>query len=155
MTWISEARSDTFWKRLRIQAIVILAGRLFFGVSWPRDWGGLAVFTVAGVVCFTLLGVALSHFIPNPESAPAYVNAVFLPQILIAGVFYDVDGAPQAIRDIAEVLPLKHLVDGLSGAMVRGEGVGDHLTALIVLALWTLAGLVPAIRGFSWEARRS
>ncbi len=31
------------------------------------------------MICFALLGVALSHAIPNPESAPAYVNAVFLP----------------------------------------------------------------------------
>ena len=71
--------------------IVIVAGKFVFGVDWPRDWGALAVFAVAGVVCFTLLGVALAHAIPNPESAPAYVNAVFLPQILIAGVFYDAE----------------------------------------------------------------
>ena len=49
------------------------------------------MFVFAGVICFALLGVALSHAIPNPESAPAYVNAVFLPQILIAGVFYDAE----------------------------------------------------------------
>ena len=88
----------------------------------------LAVFAVAGVVCFTLLGVALAHAIPNPESAPAYVNAVFLPQILIAGVFYDADDAPAMIRDIAQALPLTHLVDGLSGAMIDGEGVGANVT---------------------------
>ena len=76
-------------------ALVILAGRFLFGLSWPKDWGSMAVFAVTGVVCFAFLGVALSHFIPNPESAPAYVNAIFLPQILIAGVFYDADNAPR------------------------------------------------------------
>ena len=39
----------------------------------------LVVFVVAGVVCFASLGVAFSHAIPNFESPPAYVNAVFLP----------------------------------------------------------------------------
>jgi ABC-2 type transport system permease protein len=81
------------------------------------------------------------------------VNAVFLPQILIAGVFYDDEDAPRVIRDIAEVLPLKHLIDGLSGAMVHGEGVGDHLTALLVLGIWAVFGAIFAVRGFSWEAR--
>jgi len=135
-------------------AIVIVAGNLAFGVAWPGDWPALLAFAAAGVVCFASLGVALSHAIPNSESAPAYVNAVFLPMLMIAGVFYDEENAPAVLRDVAEVLPLKHLVDGLSGAMVRGEGVGMHADALLVLAAWTAAGLVLAIRGFSWEARR-
>jgi ABC-2 type transport system permease protein len=112
------------------------------------------VFAVAGVVCFALLGVAFAHVIPNPESAPAYVNAVFLPQLLLAGVFYDAADAPQAVHDLAQVLPLTHLVDGLSGAMVKHAGVGDHLADLLILLLWGAVGGILAIRGFSWEARR-
>jgi ABC-2 type transport system permease protein len=135
-------------------ALVIVAGHWVFGVAWPTKWVSLLVFLAVGVVCFASLGVALSHAIPNPESAPAWVNAVFLPQILIAGVFYDEKDAPQFIRDIAEVLPLKHLIDGLSGAMVHGEGLGDHLTALLVLGIWTVVGAFLAVRGFSWDARR-
>ena len=88
--------------------------------------------------CFASLGVALSHVIPNFDSAPAYVNAVFLPMIFISGVFYDADDAPPFLRDIAEVLPLKHLIDGLSGAMVAtGEGVAGNGLALLVLGIWT------------------
>ena len=114
----------------------------------------LAVFAVAGVICFALLGVALAHAIPNPESAPAYVNAVFLPQILIAGVFYDADEAPAIIQDIAQALPLTHLVDGLSGAMIDGEGVGANSPRCWCWGSGPLVGGVLAVRGFSWEARR-
>ncbi len=135
-------------------AVVIVAGHVVLGVAWPLDWPALLGFVVVGVVCFASLGVALSHAIPNSESAPAYVNAVFLPMLMIAGVFYDEENAPAVLRDIAEVLPLKHLVDGLSGAMVHGEGLAEHGVALAVLGLWTVAGLILAIRGFSWEARR-
>jgi ABC-2 type transport system permease protein len=83
------------------------------------------------------------------------VNAVFLPMILLAGVFYDEKTAPAVLRDIAQVLPLTHLVDGLSGAMVKGQGLGSHGVALLVLALWAIGALVVAVRGFSWEARRA
>ena len=135
--------------------VVIIAGRLLFGIPWPGDWLALLVFLAAGVICFATLGVALSHAIPNSESAPAYVNAVFLPMIMLAGVFYDEEDAPSVVKDIAEAMPLKHLIDGLSGAMVHGESVGDNMVALVALALWAVAGVVLAVRGFSWEARRS
>ncbi len=135
--------------------LITIAGSVVFGLDWPADWMALVVFVVLGVVCFASLGVALSHVIPNFDSAPAYVNAVFLPVIFISGVFYDAEDAPEFLRGIAEALPLKHLIDGLSGAMVTGEGLGDNLAALGVLALWTAVGLVLAVRGFSWDARRA
>jgi ABC-2 type transport system permease protein len=136
-------------------ALITVAGAAVFGLDWPQDWPALFLFTSLGVVCFASLGVALSHAIPNFDSAPAYVNAVFLPVIFISGVFYDADNAPRVLRDIAEALPLKHLIDGLSGAMVTGAGLADNALALLVLALWAAAGITLAIRGFSWDARHS
>jgi len=134
--------------------LITVAGSAVFGLDWPQDWFALAVFVTLGVVCFASLGVALAHAIPNFDSAPAYVNAVFLPVIFISGVFYDADNAPRFLRDIAEALPLKHLIDGLSGAMVSGEGVASQGVALLVLGLWAAAGVLLAVRGFSWDARR-
>jgi ABC-2 type transport system permease protein len=134
--------------------IVVLAGRLFFGIGWPKDWVELVVFIIAGVVCLASLGVAWSHVIPNFDAAPAYVNIVFLPAIFISGVFYDVDNTPAFLRDIAQALPLTHIIDGLSGALVTGRGLEDNLSALGVILVWTVAGVVLAVRGFSWESRR-
>jgi ABC-2 type transport system permease protein len=135
--------------------IISVAGKLLFGLDWPHELLSLAFFVALGVVCFASLGVALSHAIPNFDAAPAYVNAAFLPLIFISGVFYEADDAPRVIHDAAQVLPLKHLIDGLSGAMVHGEAVGSHLVAALVLAVWAAAGLTLAVRGFSWESRSS
>jgi ABC-2 type transport system permease protein len=134
-------------------AIITVAGRVFFGTGWPRDWGELLLFVVAGVICFASLGVAFSHAIPNFESTSAYVNAVFLPVILISGVFYDVHHVPGFIRGIAQGLPLVHLIDGLSGAMVKGTSLGTNISAMGVIAAWALLGVALAVRGFSWEQR--
>jgi ABC-2 type transport system permease protein len=135
--------------------IITVAGRVFFGTGWPRDVGELVVFVCAGVLCFASLGVAFSHAIPNFDSAPAYVNAVFLPVIFVSGVFFDAARAPSFLRGIAQALPLIHLIDGLSGAMVKGTSLAANLGALGVIAAWALLGVLFAIRGFSWEQRRS
>jgi ABC-2 type transport system permease protein len=134
--------------------LITLAGSVVFGLDWPQDYLALVVFVTLGVICFASLGVALAHAIPNFDSAPAYVNAVFLPMIFISGVFYDADNTPAFLRGIAEALPLKHLIDGLSGAMVTGGGLADNVAALLVLGIWSVAGVVLAVRGFSWESRR-
>src|SRR5438067_5004250 len=101
-------------------AIVVLAGKLVFGIGWPRDWAELAVFVVAGVACLSALGVAFAHVIPNFESTAAYVNAVFLPVVFVSFYVFDSSSAPAFLRNIAEALPLKPLIDGLSAALVSG-----------------------------------
>ncbi len=133
-------------------AIVVLASRFAFDLGWPKNWPDLVVFTFLGVACFASLGVAFSHVIPNFEAAPAYANIVFLPVIFISGVFYDVDTVPAFLRDIADALPLVHVINGFQGAFVTGAGLDDLLSDIAVLLLWTALGVWGAIRGFRWDA---
>jgi ABC-2 type transport system permease protein len=132
-------------------AIVIVSGRVFFGIGWPQDWLALVVFVLAGVISLAALGVAFAHVIPNFESTAAYVNAVFLPVVFVSFYVFDSSSAPGFLRSIAEGLPLHPLIVGLSGAMVTGTGLSDNLDALAVIAIWGAFGLYLAVRGFSWE----
>ena len=136
-------------------AIIVLAGRVFFGIGWPPHWGALIVFVLVGVVSLAALGVAFAHVIPNFESTAAYVNAIFLPVVFVSFFVFDSSSAPGFLRTIAEALPLEPLIHGLSGAMVAGSGLSGHLDALAVIALWGALGIYLAVRGFSWEQRRS
>jgi ABC-2 type transport system permease protein len=136
-------------------AIIVLAGRLVFGIGWPAHWDELIVFVLVGVVCFAALGVAFAHAIPNFESTAAYVNAVFLPVVFISFFVFENKSAPGFLRTVAEALPLNPLIDGLYGALVTGAGLGDHLDALAVIGLWGVFGLYFAVRGFSWEQSRT
>jgi ABC-2 type transport system permease protein len=135
-------------------AIVVLAGRIFFGIGWPRDWIELIVFVLVGVVSFAALGVAFAHAIPNFESTAAYVNAVFLPVVFVSFYAFDTAGAPALVRNVADALPLKPLIEGLSAAIVTGSGLSSNLGALAVIAGWGVVGGWLAVRGFSWESRR-
>jgi ABC-2 type transport system permease protein len=135
-------------------AIVVLAGRLAFGIGWPKDWAELIVFVVAGVICMAALGVAFAHAIPNFESTAAYVNAVFLPVVFLSFYAFDTASAPGFVTTIADALPLKPLIEGLYGAMVSGSGLSANLDSLAVIGLWGALGIWLAVRGFTWEARR-
>jgi ABC-2 type transport system permease protein len=129
--------------------LVVVIGHVLYDVDWPNDVPAVIGWTALGVTCFGALGIAFSHAIPNFDAAPAYTNAVFLPAIFISGVFYSTDSLPRVLEWIAQALPLKHVIDGLSAAIV-GRHV-DELTALAVVAGWTVAGLVLAVRYFRWD----
>lgn len=135
--------------------IVVLAAKLVFGLDWPPNVLTVVVFGAAGVVCMASLGIAFSHLIPNFDAAPAYTNIVFLPVIFISGVFYDVDNVPTFLRDIANALPLVHIINGLKAGLVEGGAITDHWDDLGAIALWAAVGIFFAVRGFGWEAKRS
>jgi ABC-2 type transport system permease protein len=130
-------------------AIVVLIANVLYGVDLPPEPLQLVAVTALGVACFGTLGIAFSHAIPNFDSAPAYVNAVFLPVILISGVFYSASALPAAIEGLAEVLPLKHAVDLLSTTMIDGGSLSSG--ALAVLGAWTVGGAYLAVRFFRWD----
>jgi ABC-2 type transport system permease protein len=93
----------------------------------------------------------MAQAIPNFDSAAAYVNAVFLPMIFISGTFYESKHLPAVIDAGARILPLRHVIDGLRGAIVRGGGLTHHVEGLVVLAAWSAAGIFLALRYFRWE----
>jgi ABC-2 type transport system permease protein len=132
-------------------ALVVAIGRVFYDVSLPKDWLELVVFVVLGVITFGALGIAFANVIPNFDAAPAYINMVFLPVIFISGVFYSTKSMPVVLKAVAVGLPLKHVIDGVHGAIVTGAGLADHVTSLAVVAGWALLGLVLSVRFFRWD----
>jgi len=129
--------------------LVVAIGHLAYGVGLPPEPVRLIVVVALGVACFGALGIAFSHAIPNFDAAPAYANAVFLPTILISGVFYSSESLPTALVGIAEVLPLEHTIDLLKTTMVEGGPLSG--AAIAVVAAWTAGGAYLAVRFFRWE----
>jgi len=49
------------------------------------------------------------------------------------------------------VLPLTHVIDGLSAGLVTGASLADRAGDLAVVLAWGLAATILAVRGFRWE----
>jgi ABC-2 type transport system permease protein len=132
-------------------ALVIAIGNLLYDVPLPHDWLALVVFVLLGVVAFSSLGIAMAQAIPNFDSAAAYVNAVFLPMIFISGTFYETKHLPAVLDAVARILPLRHVIDGLRGAILPNSGITSHWEAVVVLTAWCVGGIFLAVRYFRWE----
>ena len=128
-------------------AVVLAAGTALYGLRMPADPVGVLGWYVAGLACFTAIGVALGSLVPSGRSANALGNLVFVPMFLLGG-----GGPPRAVmtsamQTLSDVLPLSHLVGGLRLSWL-GTTDDPHLLwwPLAVAALAVVVALVAARR---------
>jgi ABC-2 type transport system permease protein len=137
---------------LLITGILLGIGWAFFKAHVPAHTAPALIVTIAlGAVVFCCLGYALASVIHNDEAAQPITQAVMLPLYFISGVFVPISTLPHWLVEVAKFFPVRHLAAALLAAYnphTRGTGFsgGD----LLVLGIWGLAGLVVAIRRFSW-----
>jgi ABC-2 type transport system permease protein len=137
---------------LVVMAVLLLVGRFAYGVHLPTSTiPGVLLTAVVGSATFCVLGYALSTAIGSADAAQPMVQAIMLPLYFISGVFIPNVNLPAWLQDVARVFPVQHLAGGLHKAFdpaVHGSGI--VWSDLGVLALWAIAGLLIALRRFTW-----
>ena len=137
---------------IAIEAIAqVLIGRYVLDAGFPgltRRAGGRAR---SRGRAFSALGLATTAVVRSSEGSSAIVNAIYLPMIFISGVFFSVDALPGFLEAIADVLPLTYLLDLIRSVFVDGDDLASSWRAILVVALWGIAGALLAMRSFRWE----
>jgi len=141
---------------LLLVAIVVAAGRLFYGVDIPvHTLPAFFVTLLVGSIAFCSLGLAITAAIPNADAAPAVVNATILPLLFISDVFFGPTASPQWLRGFANLFPIRHYLQAMLHAFNPFEsGSGFAWNDLAVVSAWGLAGMLLAVRFFRWESRK-
>lgn len=141
---------------IALVVIVTLFGAVFYGVAIPVDTLPALLITLGiGAAAFSILGIAITSFIPNADAAPAVVNASILPLFFISDVFMRIDDyGPKWLLLVGDLFPVKHLSQALQTAFNPFEtGTGFEFTHLGVIVVWGVIGSVVATYRFSWEPR--
>jgi ABC-2 type transport system permease protein len=136
-----------------VMAIVLLSiGWAAYGAHVPgRTALALAATVVIGAASFCCLGYAVSSLIRNDEAALPTAMAFTLPLYFISGVFVAVAALPRWLADAGEIFPVRHLASALLVAYnPHTTGLGFAGTDLLIVAAWGAAGLLIALRKFSW-----
>ena len=141
---------------LLLTIIVAAFGTVFYGVAVP--WGELPLLVLTLVVsaaAFCALGLALTGFIPNADASPAIVNATILPLLFISNVFIQMDNAPGWLDTVSKIFPVRHFADAMMSIYSPAMAAGPFSWLdLGIVAAWGVAGVLIALRTFSWEPRR-
>lgn len=132
-------------------AIFVGIGALFFDLTLSGAWWMSVPLIVVGTLCFMSIGLLAGAITKTQEGATNAANFMVLPMAFLSGSFFPLEGAPQWLRSVANVLPLKHLNDGMLDVMVRGEPWTAGLVPMGFLAVFAIVVTLVAARLFRWE----
>jgi ABC-2 type transport system permease protein len=138
-------------------AVLLFLGWALYGIDVRgATLPGLVVVVAISSAALCCLGIAFTAIIPSEDAAPAFANAVVLPLYFISGVFFSTGDAPGWLNAIADVFPVRHLVQAMLHVFnPHTAGPGIAWSHVAVIALWGAAGAVLAARFFSWTPKRS
>jgi len=128
-------------------------GRLVYTADIPTGLSLLRfiVALLAGAAAFCALGLAATAVIPNSDAAAPIVNAIILPLEFLSGIFIAFSNTtPAWILWVARVFPIRHFVVSMQAGFI---GTPFSWTDVLVVAAWGIAGMLLAIRFFTWEPR--
>ena len=140
-------------KVVALAAVVAIQAVLVAGVGKALGWRphGQVIVAVAvivlGTVAFAALGFTLAGTL-RAETNLAVANALFLAFLLLGDVIVPVSSLPDALARLASVLPAAPLAAALRASLSnRAVNTAD----VIVLAAWTVAASLLAVRSFRWD----
>jgi ABC-2 type transport system permease protein len=136
-------------------ALMMGIGAIFFGATIPtHTLPAVAVSATLGAITFCTVGYAVVTFINASDAAQPVVQLILLPLYFISGVFVPQSQIPSWLSNVAGFFPVKHLSNALVTAYdPNTSGAGFSANDLLVLAAWAVAGLLVALRRFSWSPR--
>jgi ABC-2 type transport system permease protein len=134
-------------------AVLLGIGWAAYGAHVPGSTAlALAVTVVIGAASFCCLGYALTSLIRDEDAAQPVTQAILLPLYFISGVFVAVSILPHWLADVGEIFPVRHLANALLLAYnPHTTGLGFAGQDLLIVAAWGAAGLLVALRTFSWQ----
>lgn len=122
-----------------------------FGLQLSGSWWLAIPLLMLGTLAFFSIGMLVGSFAKTEEAATGAANLVVLPMAFLSGSFFPIDQTPAWLQNVSQIFPMRHLNDGMSAVLVRGEGLDALLTPVAVLIGFTLIVGFAASRVFSWE----
>lgn len=133
--------------------IIIATGVLFFHVTiiW-RAFGYYVGAASLGIVCFFLLGVAVTTVVPKTDTALPVAFGTMLPLAFISDVFFSSAHAPGWLSDLASAFPVAPVARAMEAAFNPATRSWPMpATGLLAVLGWSVAAVAVIAAAFRFE----
>ena len=144
------------------EAVILLAvGVLVFELRLPTDvfgWFTLTWVFVLGIVSCSLLGIFVSNLASNAVSAAVITNGPAVGLQFVSGTYVPLMVLPTWMLIIGSIFPVKWMAQGFRSVLLPPEmvafepaGSWEHWRIFLVLAAWSIGGLIACLSVFRWS----
>ncbi len=132
-----------------IQGVIILALAIgIFGVAVQGNILLVFALLLLGVFSFVGLGIVITSFTKDQETAQMLMMTLMFPMMFLSGVFFPIQQMPWFMQSIAQFLPLTYAADALRKVMVLGAGIPQISNELIILVVFGVVMIAIALPVF-------
>ena len=132
-----------------IQGTIILALAIgIFGVAIQGNILLVFALLLLGVFSFVGLGIVITSFTKDQETAQMLMMTLMFPMMFLSGVFFPIQQMPAFMQTISQFLPLTYASNALRKVMVLGAGIPQISTELIILVVFGIVMIAIALPVF-------
>jgi ABC-type multidrug transport system permease subunit len=136
---------------MAITVAVFAATDLLLDFYMLGGWFDLFVITALGAISMISLGLLVASRVTSEELAGGLLNLLSWPMMLLSGVWFSMEGSPQALQWASQLLPLTHMLSGARAIMLDGQGLADLWPQLAALTAISAGSLGLGAWWFRWR----
>jgi ABC-type multidrug transport system permease subunit len=137
-----------------MSTVVYSGCNVFFDFFMLGSYIDLFIIGALGAFCLISLGLLVASRSKSDELIGGLLNVTSWPMMMLSGVWFSLEGAPDTLKVLADFMPLTHLVAGARAVITEGATLSDISFHINILLLMSSVFLVLGAYLFSWNTER-
>ena len=135
---------------LLITTFIYTGTHLILGTRMEGNYFTLFLVALVGAASLVSLGLVVSARVTSEELAGGLLNLINWPMMMLSGVWFSLEGAPDLVKSIANIFPLTHVLNAARAVMLDGATLVDVGPSLLALTAMSAAFFAVGAKVFRW-----
>ncbi len=128
--------------------LLIVVAKLVFNLRFGGSVLNVILGFLISAVGFIAIGYIIASLAPTSRIAQVVGSVVYFPMMFLSGAAFPLRMMPDGVQNVAELLPMTHMVTLLQDLWF---GAGWNQTSLLVLVVMLVIGAAVSTFVFRWE----
>ena len=136
---------------LLITCFIYTGTHMILDTRMEGSYFTLFLIAVVGAISLVSLGLIVSARVTSEELAGGLLNLINWPMMMLSGVWFSLEGAPEAVRMAASIFPLTHVLNAARAVMLDGATLAEVAPSLLALTIISIVFFAIGARIFRWS----